>query len=285
MNIVDKWEFWVVIYLISEVVFAQTFKKCNRKMKNASALTVLLEIFTAVFAIFFIPLFQMKFPSNYVIYLILFVVTIIYALTDRLNIEARYGLDPSAFSMMKQLSTVFIIVFGIILFNEDVVIKKIIGSIIILFSNFLLTYNKGKICINKYFIMSVLSNFLFAVAMLINVDIADNFNLGIYTIITVSIPSIIISIFSKIKIKDLKEEYNLCDKKLFIVSAFTWCLMLISSVRAYQIGNVVVVASLFALTSILNCIIEVVFNKDRSAFIKKIICAILIILGVLLIRL
>ena len=57
--------------------------------------------------------------------------------------------------------------------------------------------------------MSVLSNFLFAVAMLINVDIADNFNLGIYTIITVSIPSVIISIFSKIKIKDLKEEYNL----------------------------------------------------------------------------
>ena len=236
MNIVDKWEFWVVIYLISEVVFAQTFKRCNRKMKNASALTVLLEIFTIVFAIFFIPLFQMKFPSNYVIYLILFVLTIIYALTDRLNIEARYGLDPSAFSMMKQLSTVFIIVFGIILFNEDVVIKKIIGSIIILFSNFLLTYNKGKICINKYFI-----------------DIADNFNLGIYTIITVSIPSVIISIFSKIKIKDLKEEYNLCDKKLFIVSAFTWCLMLISSVRAYQIGNVVIVASLFALTSILNC--------------------------------
>ena len=50
MNIMNYWETWVIIYLISAVVFAQSFKIANRKMKNAGSLTILLEVFTALFS-------------------------------------------------------------------------------------------------------------------------------------------------------------------------------------------------------------------------------------------
>ena len=43
MKIFCDWKFWVILYLISAVIFAQAFKKSNRNMKDASALTVLLE--------------------------------------------------------------------------------------------------------------------------------------------------------------------------------------------------------------------------------------------------
>ena len=62
----------------------------------------------------FIPFFNLEFSTNPLTYLILCIVCIIYAVTDRLNIEARYGLEPSTFSMLKQLSTVFMIIFGLI---------------------------------------------------------------------------------------------------------------------------------------------------------------------------
>lgn len=78
---------WVIIYLIFSLIFAQCFKETNRSMKNASALTILLEIFTALFAIILSPLFAYKFSLNPEILLTLGVVTIIYAATDRLNIE------------------------------------------------------------------------------------------------------------------------------------------------------------------------------------------------------
>ncbi len=181
MNIFNSWKTWVIIYLISAVVFAQSFKKANRNMKDAGALTILLEVFTALFSLLFIPFFKITFPSDINIYLTLFTVVIIYAITDRLNIEARYGLDPSVFSMLKQLSTVFLIILGFIFLKEEVVARKVIGSIIIIFANILLAFDDGKLKFNKYFIMSFISNFLFAVAMLINVNISDNFNLAIYT--------------------------------------------------------------------------------------------------------
>lgn len=284
MKLLEMWEVQVAIYLLSACIFARTFKTANREMKDANSLTILLELTTAFFAIFLIPLFPIKFPSDIKIYLTLFVTTILYAVTDRLNTEARYGLKPSTFSMLKQLSTVFMIIFGLTFLKEAIVPIKIVGAILIIGANILISYDKGKFEINKYFIMSFVSNLLFAVAMLINVNISDYFNIAIYTIITVSFPALFIALFKRIKIKNLKEEFALYKKKEFVLAGFTWCLMLISSVKAYQLKSVTVVAPLFALTSIINAIVELIFDKDRKGFLIKMIAGILIIIGVILIK-
>lgn len=281
----NSWKFWVVLYLVSAVIFAQSFKKSNRNMKSAGSLTILLEFFTAFFALFFIPFFDFTWPDSSSIFITLFAVVCIYAVTDRLNIEARYGLDPSVFSMLKQLSTVFLIILGFIFLNEKIVIKKVFGSLIIIIANVILAFDKGKIIINKYFIMSFISNFLFAVAMLINVNISNNFNLAFYTILTVFTPSILIFIFGKHSLSELISEFKLYDKKYFLLSAFTWCLMLIASVRAYQLGNVTLIAPLLTLTSILNTMYEYLALKNKNKFAQKIIASILIIFGVILIKL
>ena len=284
MEILNSWKFWVMLYLVSAVVFAQAFKKANRNMKSAGALTILLEVFTAFFALFFIPFFDFTWPTDTSVYLTLLAVVSIYAITDRLNIEARYGLDPSVFSMLKQLSTVFLIILGFIFLKEQIVLKKIIGSVIIIFANVLLAFNKGKIKFNKYFIMSFVSNFLFAVAMLINVNISNYFNLAFYTILTVFTPSMLIFIFGKHSLNELKKEFDSYDKRCFLLAAFSWCLMLIASVRSYQLGNVILIAPLLTLTSILNTMYEYFVCKNKSKFIQKVIASILIIIGVVIIK-
>lgn len=281
----NNWVTWVVIYLVFATIFSQSFKKSNRNMSDAGSLTILLELFTAFFSLFFIPFFKLTISYNPHTYLILIVVIIIYAFTDRLNIEARYGLSTSTFSMLKQLSSVFLVILSFVILKEKVVITKVVGASLILIANIGLAVDKdGKFKINKYFLMSLASNILFAFGMLINVNISGEFNLGIYTIITVLFPSILITLFGKHSIKELKEEFNLYDKKRFLLSAFSWCVMLISSVRAYQLGSVSVVAPLLTLTAIINTIYEFIFNKDKSEFIKKLIIGIIIIIGVLLIK-
>ena len=254
-------------------------------MKNASALTVLLELFTGLFAIVMSIFFKYTFPSDIKVYITLFVVTIIYSVTDRLNIEARYGLSPSNFSMLKQLSTVFLVIFGLLFLKEQLVFKKILGAIIIVVSNVMLAVNKdGKFEFNKYFIFCLISNFLFAVAMFINVNISSMFNIGIYTLITVFIPSIIIKLFSRLSFKDLEEEFNLYNKPLFILVSFAWCMMLISSVKAYEYGSISVVAPLLTLTALTNTIYEFIVDKDKKRFYYKLVISILILIGVILIK-
>lgn len=280
-----KYMIWVICYLVFALIFSQGFKKVNRTMRNASALTILLELFTGLFAIIMSIFFKYTFPNDIKVYITLFVVTIIYAVTDRLNIEARYGLSPSNFSMLKQLSTVFLVIFGLVFLKEQLVFKKILGAIIIVVSNVMLAVNKdGKFEFNKYFIFCLISNFLFAVAMFINVNISSMFNIGIYTLITVFIPSIIIKLFSRLSFKDLEEEFNLYNKPLFILVSFAWCMMLISSVKAYEYGSISVVAPLLTLTALTNTIYEFIVDKDKKRFYYKLVISILILIGVILIK-
>lgn len=276
---------WIILYLIFSLIFAQCFKETNRNMKNASALTILLEVFTAIFALLLSPLFTYKFSLEPKILLTLGTVTIIYAATDRLNIEARYGLAPSTFSMLKQLSTVFMVIFGFVFLKEKIIFSKIIGIILILLANILLSTNKkGKLELNKYFIMCIISNFLFAIAMFINVNISDNFNIGLYTVITVLIPAFIIKIVSKLSIKDLKQEFKLYDKSKFMLVSFSWAMMLISSVKAYEYGNISIVAPLLTLSMVTNSIYEYFIDKDKNSLKRKLAISLLIVIGIILIK-
>lgn len=281
----NNWIFWVVIYLITAVIFAQSFKVANKNMKSATSLTILLEILTCTFAIIFIPFFKIKIASDARTYIVLFIVGLIYAVTDRLNTESRYGLAPSTFSMLKQLSSVFMLILSFIFLKEELVINKILGAGLIIIANFLLGLNKnGKFEYNKYFIYLIISNFLFAVAMLINTSLSSKFNIVIYTMITTGIPAIILTLTTKTTFKMLKDEFNLYDKKKFLLAAFCWSVMLISSVKAYEFGAVSIVAPLLTLTSVLNTIYEFILNKDRKELILKLIVCLIIIFGVVLLK-
>lgn len=281
----NNWIFWVVIYLITAVIFAQSFKVANKNMKSATSLTILLEILTCTFSIIFIPFFKIKIASDARTYIILFIVGLIYAVTDRLNTESRYGLAPSTFSMLKQLSSVFMLILSFIFLKEELVINKILGAGLIIIANFLLGLNKnGKFEYNKYFIYLIISNFLFAVAMLINTSLSSKFNIAIYTMITTGIPAIILTLTTKTTFKMLKDEFNLYDKKKFLLADFCWSVMLISSVKAYEFGAVSIVAPLLTLTSVLNTIYEFILNKDRKELILKLIVCLIIIFGVVLLK-
>lgn len=284
MNILNTWEFWTIAYLVSAVVFAYNFKIANKNMKDAGSLTVLLEVFTGIFSLLMIPLFKIKFEITTSILITLFIVVCIYAVTDRLNTEARYGLETSTFSMVKRLSTVFMIIFGILFLKEPIILNKILGAVIIIVANIILTYNKGKFEINKYLAMAIISQFLFAIAMVINVDLSDHFNLAFYTWMTVTIPAIIIALVGRHKPKQIIKEFKRYNKTRFLISAFSWAIMLNSSIRAYQLGSITIVAALLSLTPILNSLVELIFNKDTNKIVQKIIVSILLIIGVILVN-
>ena len=60
--------------------------------------------------------------------------------------------------------------------------------------------------------------------------------------------------------------------------------MLNSSIRAFQLGSVIVVASLFSITPILNSLVELIIYHNKEKIIKKIIISLLLILGVILVN-
>ena len=82
----------------------------------------------------------------------------------------------------------------------------------------------------------------------------------------------------------MSDKFNLYNKPLFILVSFAWCMMLISSVKAYEYGSISVVAPLLTLTALTNTIYEFIVDKDKKRFYYKLVISILILIGVILIK-
>jgi len=278
------WVYFIIVYLISAVVYTQFYKVTTKSSDSKGALTVVLEFFSGLVALLFMPFFKFTFPTDYKIYIYLGIALIFYAISDRLNTTIRKGIEASTYSMIKQLTTVFMILGGLLFLKEPLVLKKIIGSVLIIFSNFLVFYDKDKTKGNKYIILAIISNIISATSLFVGVNISGQFNIAFYAALTVIVPAILIMIFERIKFKDLKKEIVEGNRKALIFTCIGWGIMLVAHLLAYNYGKVTQVAPLTALTVMLNVIVGYIFLKERKNIWKKLIAAVLIIISIILIK-
>lgn len=279
-----SWIVFLISYLILSVIFSQCYKVATKKLSNAGALTILLELIGSIAVLISIPFFELKFPSDPKVYIFLLLAIIFYAISDRVNTTVRSGIEASTFSIIKQLSTVFMIFAGILFFKEEFILNKFIGAILIIASNVLIFYKKENKKPDKYVVLGIIANIFYTIALFLDVNISEEFNLPIYVAISLGLPMILIAIAEKITPKLVINEFKNGNKPAIIATALTWSYMILVQLRAYQLGNVSIVAPLSALTVILNVIVGYIFLKEKDNLLKKIISAILIILGIVLIK-
>ena len=284
MNILNNWSIYVIGYLFMATLFTQFYKITTKTLTNAGALTVLLEFTAGLTALVLSPLLEYRFPVDKKIYLMLGISIVFYTMSDRINTIVRSGLETSTFSMLKQLSSAFMIFAGLVFLKEKFILNKFIGAVLILFSNVLILYKKDGFKMNKYIWLAILANIVYSIALFLSVNISEEFNLLFYTAITTIIPSILITLVERIKLSDIKNEFNNGNKKAIIITGISWCISIFLNYRAYQLGNVTIVAPLCALTVMLNVIVGYLFLKENENMFRKVISAILIIISVLLIK-
>ena len=278
------WLLFIFLNIIFNIIFTQIFKIVIKNSKSEGTITILVQFIAGITSILISPLFKYTFSTDWKVYLTLIIACIFYSISDRMNTTVRNGIEASTFSIISQLATVFMISAGILFFKEPFILKNIIGAALIGLSNIFIFYKKGNQKINKYVILGIFSNIAYSIALFIDVNISNNFNLAIYVATTLLVSSLFIIIFEKIKFNDIKKEFNNSNKKLIFITGFSWSTMLICQLNAYKLGNITSVAPLCALTVIGNVIVSYIFLKEKNDLLKKIIAAIIIIISVFLIQ-
>jgi len=279
----QSWQVNFFTYLFFLILFFQFYKLAVRKVKKDGVATVLLQLIAGISILILSPLFSFTFPKNPRIYLLLTTACVFYALYDRLQTTIRKNLEVSVYSILDQLWKVFLIAFGLLIFKEPFVLNKILGALLILGANVYLFYKKGKFRFNKYVCFGFLSAFIFIIAISIDIGISKQFNLPFYIMFTLVVPALMIALVEKISFKELKEEFLFSkDKKYYLITGLSWGLLIFFMLRAYRFGQVTVVTPLAATSVLINVIIAYIFLKERKDKFKKILAAILVIIGVYL---
>ena len=229
------WLLFIFLNIIFNIIFTQIFKIVIKNSKSEGTITILVQFIAGITSILISPLFKYTFSTDWKVYLTLIIACIFYSISDRMNTTVRNGIEASTFSIISQLATVFMISAGILFFKEPFILKKIIGAALIVLSNIFIFYKKGNQKINKYVILGIFSNIAYSIALFIDVNISNNFNLAIYVATTLLVSSLFIIIFEKIKFNDIKKEFNNSNKKLIFITGFSWSTMLICQLNAYKL--------------------------------------------------
>ena len=281
---INTWWFNIIVYLFLYIMVTPFYKIATKNSKNDGALAVLLMFLGGIFVLVFTPFFKLSFPTQKHIYLFLGLACIFYAISNRVNTTARRGLEVSVYSILGQLSTVFVIAWGIMFFKEEIVVKRLLGAFLILIGNVLVLFEKGKFEWNKYIIFSLLGNLSKSIAISVDVGISNQFNLPIYVALTLIVPALLILITERIKISNIVTEFKEGNKKAIVTVGIAWVIAIISMLRAYQFGTVTTIAPLCALTTILNVFVAYFILKEKDSIWKKILSAIIVIIGIVLIK-
>lgn len=272
------------MYCILNVLFFQFYKLSVKHVKKDGAATIIFQLIAGLSILIAVPFFKWQLPSTVSVVILLLGACIFYAINDRLQTTARKHLDVSTFSILSQLGTVFLIIYGFIIFKNEFVFTRILGVLMIITANIWILYKPEgkKLAVNEYYAIGVAALLAFATAIMIDIGISDKFNLPFYICITLLIPAAMVASSEKIKLSSITDEWQRGNKKYFAITGVSWGLLIMFSLRAYQLGEVNTIVPLQAATVILNVLVAYVVLKEREHRYKKFFAAIVVVIGVYL---
>lgn len=279
-HIVNTWQFNVIAFLFVVTVYTQYYKIIVNNVKREAISLVILQLIGGISILALVPFFEVKFSTDIKTYALLFIAIIFYTLNDRIHVTTRKNLDVSVSSILGQLSKIFLILYGIFVFKQDIVISKLFGGLLIFSGIATLLYRKSKFNFNKYVLLAIVASFLVATGIIIDVGISTRFNLPIYIMLTLVIPSLIIFIVERFNVKEVYLEFISSRKKSYIITGVSWGLLILFMIRSLQLGDAVFIAPLLAISVFLNVVMAYFIHNEKSDFLKKIIVAIIIIIGI-----
>lgn len=283
--IFSTWQGTLILFLVIFVSYVQFYKLAIRNSRRDGAAAITIELIGAGTLLFLIPLFDFKLPTNPLFWGLLFVSGAFYAIHDRIQTTARRNLPVSTFCVLDQISVVVLVIYGLTVFNEPLSLIKILGGALIIFSNVLVFFEKGKITLNRYAILVAVARIAYATGVAIDIRTSEHFNFAFYIMLTLLVPAILIATFGKVGLSQIRAELSGAAKRYFIITGILFSLSVFFSIRSLQLGSVSVVAPLQATSVLLSVFIAWIVFKEEDDIAKKIAAAALAVAGICLTRL
>ena len=273
MNIFNFWQVNLIFYLVFMAIFCQHYKKAVKNSKNETASTILLQLIGAVSVLFLVPFSPIKMPGSFGPYLLLLLASIFYAINNRLQTTARKNLEISTFSVINQLSFVFLTLLGFIMLKEAITWQKLTAVSLILLGNSLLLVKGKKLVINSHVGTAAASALAAAIGVFISVGVSKEFNLPVYIALTFIIPALVLASAKKVKVKEVLRELKGAEKRNYLVAGTVWGLTIFFSLSALRSGPVSVVAPLQATNVLVNVVSSYFFMNEKTEVGQKIAAA------------
>lgn len=217
-----------------------------------------------------------EFPFNFAL------MAIAYGTSTILLFNALKSIEASEAVVLTSTRAFWIIIFAVLFLGEIFTAAKLLGTLLIFASIFLVSYKKGM-KLKKGSIYALAFAFFFGIAITNDAFIIQRSDVPSYLVFGFLLPNFVILAYKPSAVKKMKIFLN---RKLFtrmLLMSLFYSISAISFYLAYQSGgDISQVAPINQSVVIVTVILAAIFLKERRAIIRKLIAAFLVTVGVLL---
>ena len=209
--------------------------------------------------------------------------TVLYGAGNVFIFKALKAVEASEFTIVFATRTIWTIMAAVLFLGENFSRLQFLGTIFILAGVALVSWQKG-LKLNKGTLFSLAAATSFGLAFANDALIIRNFDVPSYLAIVFIVPALIIwAIFPK-SIAKMQPMFNRNFLKKLGILGILYAISAITIFLAYQVGrNAAQIAPLNQTSMILTVILAIIFLKERSQLVRKLLGGLLSFLGIVLV--
>lgn len=278
---------WLVFVFISVCLGAVT-RLAQRVLLGTDksdpvAFAIVFQAFTGLIMLVWALINGFVFPDFEKYWLAITSCVILFGLGNIALAKSLQKIEASVFTIIFATSSVWIMLFGIIIFGENLSILHLIGAFLTFVSIGLLVERKGNIQFDHGVVLGLLSALLMASGVVGWIYVGRRTDPISWQAITFIAPAAFIALISPKSIEKAKPLLS-GDKALkTLLASATFGISTLALLYAYNEGDITQVAPLSQTTIIVTVILAVIFLNERKNLVRKFISAAICFVGVLLI--
>ena len=280
-----EWFYYALSGAFFFTVYSLLIKKLLRNESDVKIFNLLMNmgvgILLLLFSFFTDPLIDIQLGHV----LLMIVASLMFSVASTLITLGRQKEEVTKISVVRQTALLWIFLGGVFVFNETISVTKVLGILSIVGGSVLALWQKNTLKPSKEIGYVFLATIAVGINSLISKSIVDdNMAPSLYIGIVISLSTIWLMIFLHNPIERMKKEYHY-HKAKFIIPSLLLAGSMSSLMNGYKVGEVSQVYPVYSISLILTVVASVLFLKERDNLIQKIIGAMIVFCGIILIRL
>jgi drug/metabolite transporter (DMT)-like permease len=212
------------------------------------------------------------------------VMAVFCTLAPILAFRAYREIEASEATILFSSQRLWMVFGSFLILHESFSIRKVIGTVVILMGISFAIWRKQKFVINRGLVYALLAAFSYAVADIASFFILRNFDVPSLSVYICFIPVVALIILKPAALKKLTYYLKPTYAAAITIVSFNDTLASLAVYYAYQTGrNSAQISPLMATQILLSVFLAILFLKERDHIINKIVGALVVIAGVLLI--
>jgi drug/metabolite transporter (DMT)-like permease len=209
-----------------------------------------------------------------------------YSIAPSFYWRALKYLPVSEVGILYSLTGFYALFLGVALGKEEFSVARLLGGLLIIAAIALVSLKKQPWSTGKYFLMLVVATAFYAIAIVTDKAIIDTGKLSpiFFQMLNFGIPAIIVLVINRVKWSDIKPVWSRSSVPLICINALFFFFSVFTIYKAYEAGGEASQVNLVVATEVVILVtISSVLLDERKNLLKKVIAAILAMIGIYLI--